>query len=268
MPFPSRSRIGSISSWKPADTTAERGPRRGPGKPRRTRTCSRSQPTTTLSGARIVAISAAITSSSVSRLPQLVLERVEHGEVPNRSIAMCKKSTSVAVPSQSRTNACFAGRGFGPSRNPAARSPPAGAGILKAPLSGTLLPSLLQSYDRPASAGGQRPAAVEGDLVARGSSRRRGAQEGDDSLTSSGTTSRPAGFSAPEASISSRFGKCSSAPVSTTPAETALTRMPRGASSTRVFGRGTSSCRSEADERVVRALARFPRLERATTQAL
>ena len=33
-------------------------------------------------------------------------------------------------------------------------------------------------------------------------------------------------------SISSRFGKCSSAPVSTTPAETALTRIPRGASST------------------------------------
>ena len=36
----------------------------------------------------------------------------------------------------------------------------------------------------------------------------------------------------PTASISSRFGKCSSAPVSTTPAETALTRIPRGASST------------------------------------
>jgi hypothetical protein len=50
--------------------------------------------------------------------------------------------------------------------------------------------------------------------------------------TSSGVTSRPAGFPAPEASISSRFGKCSSALVSTTPAETAFTRMPRGASST------------------------------------
>src|SRR5262249_41047029 len=49
--------------------------------------------------------------------------------------------------------------------------------------------------------------------------------------TSSGVTSRPAGFAAPTRSISSRFGKCSSAPVSTTPAETALTRMS-GASST------------------------------------
>ena len=50
--------------------------------------------------------------------------------------------------------------------------------------------------------------------------------------TSSGSTRRPAGFAAPASSISSRFGKCSSAPVSTTPAETALTRIPRGASST------------------------------------
>src|SRR5262249_39555459 len=49
--------------------------------------------------------------------------------------------------------------------------------------------------------------------------------------TSSGVTSRPAGLDAPTRSISSRFGKCWSAPVSTTPAETALTRTP-GASST------------------------------------
>ena len=33
-------------------------------------------------------------------------------------------------------------------------------------------------------------------------------------------------------SICSLFGKCSSAPVSTTPPETPLTRIPRGASST------------------------------------
>ena len=49
---------------------------------------------------------------------------------------------------------------------------------------------------------------------------------------SSGVTSRPAGFRAPISSISSRFGKCSSAPVSTTPPDTALTRIPRGPSST------------------------------------
>src|SRR5581483_3930948 len=48
---------------------------------------------------------------------------------------------------------------------------------------------------------------------------------------SSGATSFPTGFAAPASSISSRFGKCSSAPVSTTPPETALTRIP-GASST------------------------------------
>ena len=38
---------------------------------------------------------------------------------------------------------------------------------------------------------------------------------------------RPTGFAAPARSISSRFGKCSSAPVSTTPPETALTRIAR-----------------------------------------
>ena len=48
---------------------------------------------------------------------------------------------------------------------------------------------------------------------------------------SSGVTMRPTGFAAPAASISSRFGKCSSASVSTTPPDTAFTRM-RGASST------------------------------------
>src|SRR3954451_4713268 len=53
------------------------------------------------------------------------------------------------------------------------------------------------------------------------------------SSTSRGSTSRPAGVRfKPEEIISARFGKCSSAPVSTTPAETALTRIPRGASST------------------------------------
>ena len=50
--------------------------------------------------------------------------------------------------------------------------------------------------------------------------------------TSSGSTSRPAGVRSTERRISSRFGKCSRASVSTTPAETALTRIPRGASST------------------------------------
>ena len=52
------------------------------------------------------------------------------------------------------------------------------------------------------------------------------------SAMSSGLTSRPAGLSAPMRSISSRFGKCSSAPVSTTPPETAFARIPSGASST------------------------------------
>jgi hypothetical protein len=43
---------------------------------------------------------------------------------------------------------------------------------------------------------------------------------------------RPTGFRLPISSIASRFGKYSSAPVSTTPAETAFTRIPLGASST------------------------------------
>jgi hypothetical protein len=50
--------------------------------------------------------------------------------------------------------------------------------------------------------------------------------------TSAGSTSRPAGVRSTVASISSLFGNQSSASVSTTPAETAFTRMPRGASST------------------------------------
>ena len=50
--------------------------------------------------------------------------------------------------------------------------------------------------------------------------------------TSSGVTMRPTGFRSPISSIASLFGKCSRAPVSTTPAETAFTRIPRGASST------------------------------------
>jgi len=46
------------------------------------------------------------------------------------------------------------------------------------------------------------------------------------------TAKVPAGVRSTVASISSLFGKNSSASVSTTPAETALTRIPRGASST------------------------------------
>src|SRR5581483_11763359 len=57
---------------------------------------------------------------------------------------------------------------------------------------------------------------------------------------SSGETRRPTGFAAPARSISSRFGKCSSAPVSTTPPETAFTRIP-GASSTPRYRTSASS---------------------------
>src|SRR5271169_4514568 len=49
---------------------------------------------------------------------------------------------------------------------------------------------------------------------------------------SSGAASRPAGVRSTVRSISSLFGKNSSASVSTTPPETALTRIPRGPSST------------------------------------
>ena len=53
------------------------------------------------------------------------------------------------------------------------------------------------------------------------------------SAMSSASTMRPAGVRVRAASsICSLFGKCSSAPVSTTPPETALTRIPRGESST------------------------------------
>src|SRR6185503_13168781 len=62
---------------------------------------------------------------------------------------------------------------------------------------------------------------------------------------SSGVTRRPAGFAAPDASISSRLGKCSSAPVSTTPADTAFTRIPRGASSTARYRTSASSAAFE-----------------------
>ena len=68
--------------------------------------------------------------------------------------------------------------------------------------------------------------------------------------TSSGVTIRPTGFRAPEASISSRFGKCSSAPVSTTPAETALTRIPRAASSTARYRTSASSAAFDVPTRL------------------
>ena len=62
-----------------------------------------------------------------------------------------------------------------------------------------------------------------------------------------GSTSRPAGVRARlPASICSRFGKWSSAPVSTTPPETALTRIPRG----------RELDREVADERLERRLRR------------
>ena len=66
---PSRARIGSISSWKPADTISGSCASTSSWKPRRTRTSSSSNSTTSSSGAVTVAISRAITSSSVSRRP-------------------------------------------------------------------------------------------------------------------------------------------------------------------------------------------------------
>ena len=66
------------------------------------------------------------------------------------------------------------------------------------------------------------------------------------SATSAGSTSRPAGVRARlPASICSRFGKWSSAPVSTTPPETAFTRIPCGRARPR-----------DSDERLERRLRR------------
>ena len=90
------------------------------------------------------------------------------------------------------------------------------------------------SGERPLALGEQREAAVDDERLAadhvrvrasRGTRPRRPCR--------SGATMRPAGVRERAiSSICSRFGKCSSAPVSTTPPETALTRIPRGASST------------------------------------
>src|SRR4029079_12373770 len=65
------------------------------------------------------------------------------------------------------------------------------------------------------------------------------------SAMSSGRTSLPAGLSRPKLSISSLFGKCSSAPVSTTPPETPFARIPSGASSTARYRISASSAAFE-----------------------
>jgi len=59
--------------------------------------------------------------------------------------------------------------------------------------------------------------------------------------TSSGDTSRPTGLRAPIVSIASLFGKCSSAPVSTTPAETASELRALGAEPILVRGNVAST---------------------------
>ena len=84
------------------------------------------------------------------------------------------------------------------------------------------------------SSGGQREAAVDDDRLAADHLGVRAAEERDRAgHVVRRVTIRPAGVRPrAAASISSRFGKWSSAPVSTTPPETALTRIPRGASST------------------------------------
>ena len=79
----------------------------------------------------------------------------------------------------------------------------------------------------------QREAAVDDERLAADHLGVGRAEEGDGPRDVVGRRrGGPTGFAAPAASISSRFGKCSSAPVSTTPPETALTRIPRAASST------------------------------------
>ena len=79
--------------------------------------------------------------------------------------------------------------------------------------------------EREAAVDDQRLAAHHrGVAASRGTRRRRRCRRAP-------RAGRPA-CARPSASISSLFGNWSSAPVSTTPAETALTRIPRGASST------------------------------------
>ena len=73
----------------------------------------------------------------------------------------------------------------------------------------------------------QREAAVDDERLAADHLGVGRAEERDGAGDVFGLTSRPTGLALPAASISSRFGKCSSAPVSTTPAETALTRIAR-----------------------------------------
>ena len=96
-----------------------------------------------------------------------------------------------------------------------------------------LLPGRAVLVGRPHGLDHQREAAVDDDRLAADHLRARRAEEGD-GVGDIGGLDEPAGGSPGEASASicSRFGKWSSASVSTTPAETAFTRIPRGASST------------------------------------
>ena len=80
----------------------------------------------------------------------------------------------------------------------------------------------------------KRKSTVDHDRLAADHLRLRGAQEGHgvgDVLLLHHAVPRACAFAQPR-SICSRLGKWSSAPVSTTPPETAFTRIPLGASST------------------------------------
>src|SRR6185503_8344353 len=166
------------------------------------------------------------------RLPELVLERVEHAEVAE---ALDRHVQPVpfrdrAVPIEDQC--VFRQAGFGRSRIPRLDPRPRRGKSLKAPAPAVATTSLwrpLAILHQPA--GSDQPPSITSVcpriISASGEQRNETTP-----ATSSGVTSLPAGLPAPDASISSRFGKCSSAPVSTTPAETALTRTPSGASST------------------------------------
>ena len=65
---------------------------------------STKNPTTSSSGASIVAISTAITSCSVSRRPISDSISMKTSVSPNSSIAACSVSCAVTVPSQSTTS--------------------------------------------------------------------------------------------------------------------------------------------------------------------
>ena len=107
---PSRSRIGSISSWKPAETISGSCSRRAPRSPDGHGRARAGDHDLRRAARVTVAISREITSSSVSRRPSSSSSAPNSSGSPKRSLTMWSVSISVTVPSQSRTSARAARR--------------------------------------------------------------------------------------------------------------------------------------------------------------